>query len=86
MQDYLTKVFNWLQANPNEVVTLLFTNPESVSLPNVWAPAFQASGIAQMAYVPPSIPMKRSDVRPFLHDNASRMGRSHGLSGPRLGN
>ncbi|KAJ3480107.1 hypothetical protein NLI96_g8587 [Meripilus lineatus] len=61
VQDYLTKVFNWLQANPNEVVTLLFTNPESVSLPNVWAPAFQASGIAQMAYVPPSIPMKRSD-------------------------
>ncbi|KAK7692886.1 hypothetical protein QCA50_004521 [Cerrena zonata] len=60
VQDYLTKVHTFLQANPNEVVTFIFTNPEGVSLPNVWDPAFQASGIAQMAYVPPSIPVKQS--------------------------
>ncbi|CAL1707846.1 unnamed protein product [Somion occarium] len=61
VQDYLTTVHTFLQANPNEVLTFIFTNPEGVSLPNVWDPAFQASGIAQMAYVPPSIPTKQSD-------------------------
>lgn len=65
VQSYLTTVHTWLQANPDEVLTLLFTNPEGVSLPNVWDPAFQASGIAQMAYVPPSTSMKWSDVSYF---------------------
>ncbi|KAH9858526.1 PLC-like phosphodiesterase [Lenzites betulinus] len=61
VQDYLTKVHDFLTANPNEVLTLLFTNPEGVSLPDVWDPAFQASGVAALAYVPPSIPVKQSD-------------------------
>lgn len=62
VQDYLTKVNTFLKANPNEVLTLIFTNPEGVSLKDVWDPAFQASGIAQLAYVPPSIPVKQSAV------------------------
>lgn len=66
VQDYLTKVHDFLTANPNEVLTLLFTNPEGVSLKDVWDPAFQASGVANLAFVPPSIPVKQSDVRQFL--------------------
>ncbi|KAI0093153.1 PLC-like phosphodiesterase [Irpex rosettiformis] len=58
---YLQTVNTWLQANPNEVLTLLFTNPEGVSLPNVWAPAFQQSGIADLAFVPSAVPTKQSD-------------------------
>ncbi|KAI0743414.1 PLC-like phosphodiesterase [Daedaleopsis nitida] len=59
--DYLKKVNTFLQANPNEVLTLIFTNPEGVSLPDVWAPAFEQSGVAALAFVPPHLPMKQSE-------------------------
>lgn len=36
---------------------MLFTNPESLSLTDVWAPVFESSGIASMAFVPPSLPV-----------------------------
>ena len=42
--DYLKKVKSFLDANPNEVITLLFTNPEDVSIQDVWKPAFDDSG------------------------------------------
>ncbi|KAJ7073397.1 PLC-like phosphodiesterase [Mycena belliarum] len=57
---YLTTVKTWLDANPNEVLTLLFTNPEGLSIPDVWAPAFVQSGIASLAYTPPTNPMPQS--------------------------
>lgn len=44
MVDYLTKVKTFLDANPTEVVTLLFTNPEAQSVLDVWKPAFDSSG------------------------------------------
>ena len=58
---YLATVKTWLDANPNEVLTFLFTNPEGLSLPDVWAPVFEASGIAPLAYVPPHVPMARTE-------------------------
>lgn len=61
VQDYLSTVNTWMRANPNEVLTFIFTNPEGVSLPNVWAPAFQNSGIGDLLYTPPTVPMKQSD-------------------------
>ncbi|KAJ7052949.1 PLC-like phosphodiesterase [Mycena amicta] len=57
---YLQKVKTWLDANPNEVLTLLFTNPEGLSIPDVWEPAFNQSGISGLAYVPPQNPMPQS--------------------------
>ncbi|KAJ7155080.1 PLC-like phosphodiesterase [Mycena filopes] len=57
---YLQTVKTWLDANPNEVLTLLFTNPEGLSIPDVWAPAFEQSGIASLAYIPPTNPMPQS--------------------------
>ncbi|KAL0063565.1 hypothetical protein AAF712_009182 [Marasmius tenuissimus] len=59
--DYLKKVKSFLDANPNEVVTLLFTNPEDVSITDVWKPAFDDSGITPLTYVPPHQPMARSE-------------------------
>jgi len=44
--DYLKIVKQFLDANPNEVLTLLFTNPEGLSVLDVWKPAFDASGIS----------------------------------------
>ena len=50
-----------MDSHPNEVFTLLFTNPENVSPKDVWAPLFQQSGLANLAYVPPHLPMKSSE-------------------------
>ncbi|KAG6835514.1 hypothetical protein H0H93_000654 [Arthromyces matolae] len=59
--DYLKIVKTFLDANPNEVLTFIFTNPEGVSLPNVWKPAFDAAGISPLAYVPPLLPVSRNN-------------------------
>ncbi|KAF8636279.1 hypothetical protein AX17_003658 [Amanita inopinata Kibby_2008] len=59
--DYLAKVKTFLDQNPNEIITLLFTNPEGQSVTNVWKPIFDQAGITQMAYVPPHSPMTRDD-------------------------
>ncbi|KAF5339643.1 hypothetical protein D9758_015588 [Tetrapyrgos nigripes] len=58
--DYLSQVKTFLDANPNEVLTLLFTNPEGLSLTDTWKPAFDSSGVTPFTYVPPQQPMKRS--------------------------
>lgn len=50
-----------MDSNPSEVFTFLFTNPEGVSLTDVWDPLFQQSGLADLAYIPPNLPMKASD-------------------------
>ncbi|EPQ50098.1 PLC-like phosphodiesterase, partial [Gloeophyllum trabeum ATCC 11539] len=61
VEDYLKTVKAWLDANPNEVLTFVFTNPEGLSIKDQWDPAFQNSGVADLAYVPPSTPVKQSD-------------------------
>ncbi|KAF7318862.1 hypothetical protein HMN09_00221700 [Mycena chlorophos] len=60
VQDYLTGVKSFLDANPNEVLTLLFTNPENQSPLNVWKPIFDAANMTDLMYVPPSIPVNQS--------------------------
>ena len=42
--DFLNKVKTFVDANPNEVITLILTNPEKVSLTDVWKPIFDQSG------------------------------------------
>ncbi|KAF9033610.1 PLC-like phosphodiesterase [Panaeolus papilionaceus] len=61
VSDYLKKVKTFLDANPYEVFTFIFTNPDRQSIPGVWKPAFDNAGITPLAYVPPSRPMKRDD-------------------------
>ncbi|KAK7030841.1 hypothetical protein VNI00_013949 [Paramarasmius palmivorus] len=59
--NYLKTVKTWLDAHPNEVLTILVTNPDDASLKDVWKPAFDSSGITPLIYVPPTNPMKRGD-------------------------
>ncbi|PPQ64040.1 hypothetical protein CVT24_008853 [Panaeolus cyanescens] len=58
---YLKTVKTWLDANPNEVITFIFTNPENASLLDFWKPAFDDSGISPLAYAPLAPPVKQSD-------------------------
>ncbi|KAJ7461825.1 PLC-like phosphodiesterase [Mycena galericulata] len=73
--DYLKTVKTFLDANPNEVLTLLFTNPEGQSPTTVWKPAFDAAGITPLAYVPPALPVKQSDWPTLgqMIDNGTRV-------------
>ncbi|OCH90255.1 PLC-like phosphodiesterase [Obba rivulosa] len=75
VQDYLTTVNGWLQENPNEVLTFLFTNPDGASLSGMWEPAFQASGITDLVYTPPQVPMAIGDWPTLgeLIDNGTRV-------------
>ncbi|KDQ17752.1 hypothetical protein BOTBODRAFT_29906 [Botryobasidium botryosum FD-172 SS1] len=50
---YLQKVKTWMDANPNEVVSLLLVNSDNVA-PTVVAAAFTAAGLDKYAYSPPS--------------------------------
>ena len=61
VESYLKTVKTFLDANPNEVLTMIFTNPDGLSLPDQWEPAFNNAGIKDLAYVPPSLPVKQSD-------------------------
>jgi len=58
---YLKKVKSFMDQNPNEVLTLLFTNPEGQSVLNVWKPIFDQAGLTSMMYVPPHVPMKYNE-------------------------
>lgn len=60
MKDYLATVKSFLDSHPNEVVTLLLTNPESLSMKSAFLPVFNSSGISSYAYVPPSLPVAHS--------------------------
>jgi len=61
VEKYLQKVKHFLDKHPNEVLTLILTNPENVSIPKVWKPIFDKTGISELAYVPPKPIMSRDD-------------------------
>jgi len=55
VEAYLVTVKEWLDANPNEVLTMLLTNGDNVNV-SMFADAFSASGIQDYAFVPASSP------------------------------
>ncbi|KAJ3566551.1 hypothetical protein NP233_g6932 [Leucocoprinus birnbaumii] len=61
VEKYLRTVKQFLDKNPNEILTFIFTNPEHVSIEKYWKPAFDKSGITPMIYVPSHHPMKRTE-------------------------
>jgi hypothetical protein len=52
LQSYLETVFGWLDAHPDEVVTLLLTNGDSVPL-RMFAEAFEPAGARKYAFFQP---------------------------------
>jgi len=53
LQDYLATVKTWLDANPNEVLSLLIVNIDDLG-PTSYDPIFQSTGLAALSYTPPS--------------------------------
>ncbi|CAK5264535.1 unnamed protein product, partial [Mycena citricolor] len=56
LQDYLTKVKTWMDANPNEVVTLLIVNSDNFPASS-FASVFAAAGVDKLSYAPTSLPL-----------------------------
>lgn len=54
LQDWLTEIKTWMDANTNDVVTVLIVNSDNAS-PSVLGAQFAASGIDKLAYTPPSL-------------------------------
>ncbi|KAJ5838615.1 uncharacterized protein N7525_003803 [Penicillium rubens] len=69
LKEYLETIKNWLDANPNEVVTLLLTNGDSVPITE-FGDTFSSSGISNYAYVPSENPLSITDW-PTLGDMIS---------------
>ncbi|KAF8183667.1 PLC-like phosphodiesterase [Pholiota molesta] len=61
VEKYLKKVKRFLDRHPNEVLTLILTNPENVSIGKVWKSIFDKTGMSEIAYVPPQPIMSRDD-------------------------
>ena len=57
---YLGTVKTWLDANPNEVLTILLTNGDNVDV-SMFDKAFSDSGIKNYAYIPPKSPLAIGD-------------------------
>lgn len=61
--DFLRTVKSFMDANPNEVFTFIFTNPEGASVKDIWDPLFVQSGLKDLVFTPanPATPLKASD-------------------------
>ncbi|GLA76441.1 hypothetical protein AtubIFM55763_008015 [Aspergillus tubingensis] len=55
LESFLTTVKTWMDSNPDEVVTLLLTNGDSLSV-SQFGDVFNSSGISDYAFVPSSSP------------------------------
>jgi len=47
--DYLQTVKTFLDNNPNEILTFIFTNPDGLSVTDIWKPAFDNAGTSTRA-------------------------------------
>ena len=68
VQSYLSTIKSWLDANPNEVLTVLLTNGDSVDV-GMFDAAFTDSGVKPYAFIPASTPdVLALDAWPTLQD------------------
>ena len=66
VESYLSTVKSWLDANPNEVVTLLIVNGDNVPV-SKFDDAYTSSDLKSLAYAPPTSPLA-IDAWPTLQD------------------
>jgi len=50
--NYLKTVKTWLDANPNEVLTILVTNGDNIPVNKFWGPDFVTAGLSNSTYIP----------------------------------
>ncbi|KAF7197035.1 PI-PLC X domain-containing protein 1 [Pseudocercospora fuligena] len=55
LKDYLSTVKTWLDSHPNDVVTMLLTNPDLRPM-SEFDSVFKSTGLDSLAYIPPTSP------------------------------
>ncbi|KAL6403846.1 hypothetical protein AUP68_13219 [Ilyonectria robusta] len=73
LEDWLVKIYDWMNQNPNEVVTLLLVNSDDATA-SEFGSVFNSSGISDLAYTPSSTQSPTSDW-PTLTSMISSGGR-----------
>lgn len=58
IENWLSQIVSWSNANPNEVVTLLIVNSDGIA-PSRFAQAYQSTGMTAKSYSPPSATLQR---------------------------
>ena len=66
LETYLSTVKSWLDANPNEVLTILLVNGDNVPV-SMFDDAYTSSGLKSYAYTPPTSPLA-IDAWPTLQE------------------
>ena len=66
VESYLSTVKTWLDANPNEVLTILLVNGDNVPV-TMFDDAYTSSGLKSYAYIPPTSPVA-IDAWPTLQE------------------
>ena len=66
VESYFATVKTWLDANPNEVLTILIVNGDNVPA-SMFDDAYSASGLKRYAYTPPTSPLAL-DAWPTLQE------------------
>ncbi|PPQ67148.1 hypothetical protein CVT25_005749 [Psilocybe cyanescens] len=56
LQDFLTTVKQWMDSNPNEVLSLLIVNIDNLPAAS-YDPVFKAAGLDTLSYAPPTLTM-----------------------------
>jgi hypothetical protein len=69
-ENYLRTVKTFLDANPNEVMTIIIANKMNRPVMSAWKSVFDESGMTNLTYVPPQPIMSRNDW-PTLGDMIS---------------
>ncbi|OCF77897.1 hypothetical protein I204_01900 [Kwoniella mangroviensis CBS 8886] len=60
LEDYFKSVVSWVSSNPNDVVTIVLTNPENLAV-STYSSILTSSGIADYMYQPSSSQIALSD-------------------------
>jgi len=56
LTSYMSEVKSFLDDNPNEVITLLWVNTDSIPV-STWAQSYEDSGLVNYVYTPPTVPV-----------------------------
>jgi len=74
LADYLTKVKTWMDANPNDVVTILIVNSDNLA-PSVYDGVFKSAALDTLSYAPPAaiVPSTQWPTLGALIDSGKRL-------------
>ncbi|GAO52628.1 hypothetical protein G7K_6700-t1 [Saitoella complicata NRRL Y-17804] len=61
IEEYLTEVVAWLEANPDEVITILWVNSDNLS-PSLYATVYESTNLSAYTYSPPTSLTTLSDL------------------------